>query len=313
MRSKYIFPLLLVLMTALCLHLPAIATADETIATTFKLNDSIATKVEIAGEFTDWKTVPLTKGESGIWTITLQLKPGYYGYKFIVNESPDWIFDPNNPVRKTLNGIENSGISVGGVKPPPEVAPAKTSVTFTHSTADAKTVHVAGEFNKWLNNVDGRIGPQDAWQLTNDGAGNWKLTTQLLPGKYKFKYVINSGDRWEKDKTLPGTDDGNSVIEVTSTGTSATPATPSGTQATFVYTADATTVSVAGEFNKWNATANPLKKNDTGVWTTTIPLKPGKYQYKLVINGTDWKADPGNNETATDSDGNINSVKVVAP
>jgi 1,4-alpha-glucan branching enzyme len=306
MKAKALLAFMTAAIAVLSLNLPTgvLAADNDTIAATFRLRDLVAKKVEIAGEFTDWKTVPLTKNDSGIWSITLQLKPGYYGYKFVVDDSPDWIFDPANSSRKTVNGIENSGISVGGVKSAPESEPQKIPVTFTHTT-DAKTVHLAGEFNKWLNNVDGRIGAEDAWKMTGDDAGHWKITVQLLPGKYKFKYVINSGERWEKDKNLPASDDDNSLIEVTT-------AAPATNTTTFTYTdAQANAVAVAGEFNKWSATANPLTKNDAGVWTTSIALKPGRYQYKFVINGTDWKTDPGNNDTATDANGNINSIKIV--
>ena len=53
-------------------------------------------------------------------------------------------------------------------------------------------------------------------------------------------------------------------------------------------------VSVAGEFNNWNTAADPMTLGDDGVWSAVIDLEPGTYEYKFVVNGTEWIADPGN-------------------
>jgi len=82
---------------------------------------------------------------------------------------------------------------------------------------------------------------------------------------------------------------------------------------TFTYTDPAAkSVYVAGDFNQWNATANALQKDSSGVWTASMPLKPGKYQYKFIVDG-DWKQDPLNSQTADDTFGGRNSVKTVVP
>lgn len=51
-------------------------------------------------------------------------------------------------------------------------------------------------------------------------------------------------------------------------------------------------VSLAGTFNNWSKDAMPLKKTGDNVWSTTISLEEGSYQYKFVIDGTRWIADP---------------------
>jgi 1,4-alpha-glucan branching enzyme len=277
--------------------------ADES-ATTFSYTDPVATTVEVAGEFSNWKILPMTKDAAGTWSKTLYLKPGQYGYKFIING--EWKLDPKNPVRKTVNDIENSAVTVGTSATP---TPSGSSATLTFKDAAAKTVHVAGEFNQWLNATDGKIVPQSQWLMQNDGAGNWTFAVTLPPGRYKFKYVIDSGERWAQDPNLTANDDGNSILEIKGTGASA--GTTSGTTFTF---ADPTAKAVflAGQFNNWSATANALKKDDGGLWTITIPLKPGKQPYKFVVDG-DWRLDPTNPDTLEDSDGNKNSVKTIAP
>ncbi|OQW30086.1 MAG: hypothetical protein A4E19_11060 [Nitrospira sp. SG-bin1] len=67
-------------------------------------------------------------------------------------------------------------------------------------------------------------------------------------------------------------------------------------------------VSVAGDFNGWNPAQTPLQKSDGGMWTATIPLKPGRYQYMFVIDGKQWMADPLASEETTDGFGAQNAV-----
>jgi hypothetical protein len=74
----------------------------------------------------------------------------------------------------------------------------------------------------------------------------------------------------------------------------------------------ARSVSVAGDFNGWNPTQTQLERSEGGVWTATIPLKPGRYQYMFVIDGKQWIADPLAAEGAGDGFGAQNAVLDVA-
>ena len=57
------------------------------------------------------------------------------------------------------------------------------------------------------------------------------------------------------------------------------------------YAPQAKNVSVAGSFNKWNTKTLSAKKDAKGNWTTNVKLKPGRYEYKLVVDGN-WVNDP---------------------
>ena len=127
--------------------------------------------------------------------------------------------------------------------------------------------------------------------------------------------MIDGGDRWEKDPKMPQTGDDNSLIEVKAAGgAAATPSAPAvGGGVRFSYSdPGASSVALAGEFNQWSTTANPMTKDDAGNWTVSLPLKPGRYQYKFVVDGN-WKEDPSNPEKAEDGLGGQNSVKIVSP
>jgi 1,4-alpha-glucan branching enzyme len=60
----------------------------------FKADD--ANFVAILGDFNEWdeKKHVMKKGSDGIWRQTLQLYPGTYEYKFMVDGK--WINDPQN-------------------------------------------------------------------------------------------------------------------------------------------------------------------------------------------------------------------------
>lgn len=70
----------------------------------------------------------------------------------------------------------------------------------------------------------------------------------------------------------------------------------------------AQSVSVAGDFNGWNPIQTPLQRSTTGLWTATIALKPGRYEYMFVIDGKRWIADPLATEDAVDGFGARNAV-----
>ena len=71
-------------------------------------------------------------------------------------------------------------------------------------------------------------------------------------------------------------------------------------------------VYLAGEFNDWNPTAKKMAyKARAGIYTATVKLAPGSYQYKFVIDGT-WCADPENVNAVANDRGTFNSVVTVA-
>lgn len=78
---------------------------------------------------------------------------------------------------------------------------------------------------------------------------------------------------------------------------------------------DAKTVSLSGDFNKWNHTApfNHLKLVDRekGLWHTTVNLATGKYQYKFVVDDSRWITDENADGLVPDGFGGQNSVLII--
>ena len=89
-------------------------------------------------------------------------------------------------------------------------------------------------------------------------------------------------------------------------------ASPKTQRVTFSVRAEAgSKVFVAGSFNNWDPTAKEMvDKKGEGVYTATLSLAPGDYQYKFVIDGT-WCADPECADWVQNDHGTLNSVKHV--
>ena len=66
---------------------------------------------------------------------------------------------------------------------------------------------------------------------------------------------------------------------------------------------------LSGTFNAWSTLLTPFEPCDSG-WTVTIPLNPGRYAYKLIIDGK-WSNDPFNKLKEDDLNGGSNNIFFV--
>ncbi len=66
-------------------------------------------------------------------------------------------------------------------------------------------------------------------------------------------------------------------------------------------------VFIAGEFNNWDIFCHPMKRQSADLWEVVIPLAPGKYQYKFLIDNSRWETDP-NAESVPNAYGSFNSI-----
>ena len=51
-------------------------------------------------------------------------------------------------------------------------------------------------------------------------------------------------------------------------------------------------VTVAGSFNHWSPFHHALRLSSSGTWEIVIPLVPGTYQYRFLVDNTEWVLDP---------------------
>jgi diguanylate cyclase (GGDEF)-like protein len=67
-------------------------------------------------------------------------------------------------------------------------------------------------------------------------------------------------------------------------------------------------VSVVGNFNGWDAQADPMHPQDDGSFSGKVNLIPGTYEYKFVLNGDLWISDPASGEYISDGYWGHNSM-----
>ena len=139
-----------------------------------------AKKVILAGSFNKWdeNLFAMNKVENG-WEITLEIKPGSYQYRFIVDGN--WIEDPYNPDKvENEYGEYNSVINI------------TKEVTFElRNFLDAEEVILSGSFNNWS---------EDAPKMKKTDFG-WTLNLTLTGGKHHYKFIVDN--EWMLDPDNP--------------------------------------------------------------------------------------------------------------
>jgi chromosome partitioning protein len=69
-------------------------------------------------------------------------------------------------------------------------------------------------------------------------------------------------------------------------------------------------VQIAGDFNNWSPTEPFQPTEKPGVFVAKLPLSPGRYRYRLVVDGK-WITDPFNKRVETNQFGELNNVVEV--
>jgi hypothetical protein len=77
-------------------------------------------------------------------------------------------------------------------------------------------------------------------------------------------------------------------------------------------TAADSTVTLVGDFNDWDPRATPLRPAADSIWSVVVPLRPGRYRYTFVVDGTQWRRDPSAPRALEDDFGTPTSVITVA-
>ncbi|UOY09242.1 hypothetical protein L0P88_12035 [Muricauda sp. SCSIO 64092] len=147
------------------------ARPDENGNATFRLRGHPnAEKVILAGSFNKWdEHVFQMQKKEGYWELSLQLLPGEYEYKFIIDG--EWTEDMDNPY-KVLNefGGYNSVIQITRKVP-----------FFLRGFPDAQRVTLSGSFNDWA--TEGH----DMLRTSN----GWVDTLALVGGKHHYKFIVD--------------------------------------------------------------------------------------------------------------------------
>ncbi len=216
--------------------LPGFAAGPEAVdgGVAFSVDAAGAQAVFLAGDFNSWNAadIALTNDEGDTWSVVVELGPGKYEYKFVIDG--EWREDPGNPEKKQDPfGGANSVVTVkadgtlGGRVSAPAAPVAAVSagkikvgapqtvdggIAFSYRDKGAGAVNLAGSFNGWS---------ADALPLVNDGKGNWSIVQKLDAGQYEYKFVVDGN--WLADPENSSTSSDpfggvNSLVNVDAAG-----------------------------------------------------------------------------------------------
>ena len=222
----------------------------------------IARSVYLSGSFNSWSTrrTPMQASDSG-WMVTLDLQPGKYTYKFIVDGR--WTNDSYNKLLEDdTQGGHNNVFFCYNYK------------FVLNGFSSARRVIVSGSFNGW-----------NATELRMiHFGGSWMLPLYLREGTHAYKFIVDQHwitDPAGKVNRPDGAGHNNTFVGIGDTMYFRLKGYPK-----------AHKVAVVGNFNVWNSGELFMEKTDGG-WVLPYVLAPGNYEYKFVVDGQ-WITDPGN-------------------
>src|ERR1700760_4433067 len=70
-------------------------------------------------------------------------------------------------------------------------------------------------------------------------------------------------------------------------------------------------VALCGEFNDWALDSISLARGVDRAWSVTVPLSPGTYRYKFLLDGETWENGPDADRLEDNAYGTQDSVIVV--
>lgn len=172
---------------------------------TFSYFAPTADAVYAAGNMTNWgdgKKLMNYQEKTGFWTLEMELDPGDYEYKFVVDGS--WVTDPRNEEEKSGNSAFSIAMTDDDVKSP-VINANNTTVSFYYDNKTASTVSLAGTMNGW----DKEKNPMEY----NEETGFWSISLKLEPGEYEYKFVVDGND-WKTDPRNSAKANGNSLLTI---------------------------------------------------------------------------------------------------
>ena len=312
--------------TGLCPSAPADdeSDPDRCIHTfVYRANGSApATAVKVAGDFecpSTWAGSYSMSGpnSAGEFHIDVQLKPGRYQYKFIVDNT--WVTDPENAERADNgSGDQNSVLT--------HSCPSEPDCTF-NADCIVEDRPVCRQY---------QCAPCDCepGQRCSPDTGQCETAPCEGPADCDTGQVCSDGacrGCLETEECAAGLVCVNGGCDVPECQTWSDCETPTDSCVDFqcqprpcsrqLFSLGSNNqgydrVLVAGEFTAWLENAVEMKRQDDGIWRAEIEMDNGRYAYKFVTyqNGNAdpvWISDPGAMEQVSDGLGGENSIRTV--
>src|SRR5207245_1605330 len=75
----------------------------------------------------------------------------------------------------------------------------------------------------------------------------------------------------------------------------------------FLEAPAARSVKLAGDFTHWEKSPVEMMHSQDGVWFTVVPLEPGQYAYRFIVDGQ-WRDDPSSTQHVINAFGTENAL-----
>ncbi len=270
-------------------------------------NETVSSNgVHIAGSFQGWdpSATEMQPAGNGIYTVTLAIGAGeYHEYKFV--NGNDWGFDETVPpecavgwnryinvpfVPTTLDPVCFGSCYPCG--PPPIDINVTFKVDMSEQVISPAGVHIGGGFQGW---------DPGATAMTDAGNNIFTYTAVMPSGTYQ-EYKFVNGTTWDESENVPpecGVNNNrfftvpwnDTVMEAVCYGACG-PCGPPPVDVDVTFRVDMSNETVspdgihlAGTFQGWNATANPMTDVGDNIYETTVTLLSGTMQEYKFING----------------------------
>ena len=159
-----------------------------------------ASTVSISGDFNNWTSVKMERGDHGVWYYLIESSDNDEKIRYKLCADGIWIADPLN-VHKSDDGA-GSYVSILRNTMKPEgthltyriINKRKNIVEFRLHAPRASMVSLVGDFNNWNPEND---------MLKKDPDGIWRLKKRITDGKYKYNFIVDG--KWRIDRYNPHT------------------------------------------------------------------------------------------------------------
>ncbi len=176
----------------------------------------------------------------------------------------------------------------------------KVIFSYQPLTAGKHKIFLTGDFNEFS---------PDKNKFIEDN-GIYYCHLELPKGKYSYKFIVDGNwipDINAEEITADGYGGHNSVLYV---GDPAQINTYRLVVFNYPDNGDTKSVYIAGSFNNWQEKSDKLIKNEQGQFEIIIPLPPGKYSYRFIVDGH-WLIDPKSDLTELNSYREYDSIIYV--
>jgi cyclomaltodextrinase / maltogenic alpha-amylase / neopullulanase len=252
---------------------------------------------------------PMTRGQDTVWSVTIDFDTSVHDMAFVFTDgSSQW--DNNSGNNWIINFVQSGTVSWWI---PEEPLPGDTVTIYYDCIPGTLPNAATTVILHWGINESGhgnwRLPPQAMWPtgtvasgaaartpMISAGNGLYSITIATLDTIYSLHYVTTDGTNWDNN----GNANWDILLEEPPPVTYTYEIFRFDPRSAFSqFSGTVSTVNLAGTFNGWSTSANPLTNMDAyGNRWGEVLMPVGYSEYKFVINGGNWQIDPDNPHNA---------------